>query len=222
MFRKIALTVAFVAFAGFAAAQQQTPPAPSLPPTMSLAPGPAIGVTGVGTPVIVQAAPDYTFKAGDVVASILNWVWVAFGGTFATLGTALLVRGLNYIGVQTTQQQRDKLQDMVTNGLNKAAAAGQVAAQGREWDVKIKNQVVADTIEYVKAHGPDTLKSLGLDPASPENVAKINDAIKARIETAIVDDNTPTNPNVGPGITASTTIQPNGGLSLSTLTKTTT
>lgn len=195
------LAIAFLTFAIAAPASAQfTSSAP--PPAVSVAPQPtAVGVTTPGAPVIVAQQTDYTFSTGNFVASLINWMWVAFGTAIATLVTGLVYKALSYLGIQTTTQQREQLQSIVVNGLNKASAQAQVAAQGQtQWDVRIKNQIVADTVKYAQDHGADTIKALGLDPKSGQAV----EAIKARIETAIVDPATPTNDNIKPGITINT------------------
>jgi len=88
---------------------------------------------------------------------------------------------------------RQRLQDMIVNGLNAgaAAAADKLKDKGQ---IEVKNEVVAKAVDYVQAHGADTLKQLGIDPASSSAV----EAIKARIETAINDPATPTPPALDP------------------------
>ena len=192
------LAIAFLTFAIAAPAAAQFTSSVPLPAISSASQPVSVGVTPPGTPVLVTPKTDYTFETGDFVASLVNWLYVAFGGLVVTIITTLGMKALTWFGVQTTDQMRTQLQEVVTNGLNAAAGKAQAAAKGADWNVAIKNQVVADTIAYTQSHADETIKALGLDPKSGKAV----EAIKARIETAIVDDAQPTNPNVQPGITS--------------------
>jgi hypothetical protein len=61
----------------------------------------------------------------------------------------------------------------------------------------VKSQVISDAIAYTQEHGKDTIKALGLDASDPKAV----EAIRARIQTAIIDPLTPTNPALAKVIT---------------------
>lgn len=137
-------------------------------------------------PVFAQAA---VVKGGELAANALNWVQTGFFGVAGVAVVVLGVKALKWMGVDITNDQQAQLQSIVVNGLN--AAGNKVQEQLRanpNLDINIKSQVVADTVAYVQAHAPDTIKSLGLDPNSGQAVA----AIKARIETALNDPKTPT------------------------------
>jgi len=128
-------------------------------------------------------------QGGDVLSQVIEWAKVVFGGLFATAFVAAVFRGLSYLSVVTTDAMKNQLQDIVVNGLNDAAAKAE-AAVGGKFNVDVKNQVMADAVRYTQAHGAPLIKSLGLDPNSGEAVT----AIRARIQTAIVDPLVPTNP----------------------------
>jgi hypothetical protein len=114
---------------------------------------------------------------------------------------ALILAGLQRLfkklGVQLNQENSDRLQSMVVNGLNAGAAEAEARTANLQ-PIEIKNQAVASTVDYVKAHGADTLKALGFDPANPQAQASLAEAIKARVETAINDPQTPTPPVITP------------------------
>lgn len=159
----------------------------------------AIGVTGPGTPVVVQpqAPVPYDFSAGTALASLVNWIWVAFGGVVTGFAVKGVLAVMKWLGVQSTQQMNDRLVEAVSNGLNDAASKVQADLNGK-FSIEVKNKVIADAIEYAKAHQADTIKALGLDPNSGEVTA----ALKAKAESIIVDPSIATNPalvpNAGP------------------------
>jgi hypothetical protein len=136
---------------------------------------------------------------GTYAGQALMWVASIFGTTIGAALTALIIRLLKNAGFTGAEILRQKLQDMIVNGMNAGAreAADSLKDKGQ---IDIKNAVVASTVQYVQAHGADTLKQLGLDPTSPEAVA----AIKARIETAINDPASPTPPVLDPTVAPKT------------------
>ncbi len=183
------LLAAFFAFAPMAAFAQ-APAAPAAPQQVQTQAQPGWDKTVPLTTTIVQAppvAPPAVIDTGSIAGQALMWVITTFGGLAGAALTGLLYRLLQKAGVDLTQAQRDKLQDIVVNGLNLSAAKAAQDMQGRG-QIEIKNAAVANAVTYAQTHAADTLKSLGLDPTSTAAV----DAIKARIETAIADDNTPT------------------------------
>lgn len=162
--------------------------------------------TTPGTVIVTPATPSVgssqpattttvTVKGGDLAAKILDWFWVAFGGTLGLLATAVLYKIFGYFGIQTTDIQRAQLQSIIVNGLNAGAAKAQVSLHGMtELDFTAKNQIIADAVIYAQNHAAETIKALGLDPKSGEAV----EAIKARIETALNDPMQPTPPAITP------------------------
>lgn len=139
---------------------------------------------------ITTTAPvtsETTISVGTVASQALQWVVAVFGAVLGTAGTALLMRMFKAAGLSISDAARARLQEMVINGLNISAKAAEDSLAGKG-KIAIKNAIVADAVNYVQAHGAETLKQLGVDPNS--NLAV--DAIKARIETAIADPMSPT------------------------------
>lgn len=130
-----------------------------------------------------------TIQGGTIAAQVIDWLKVAFGTALAATATALIFKVMNYFGVQTTDLMKQQLQSIVVNGINDAASKAEKTVSGK-FTVDVKSQVIADAVKYTQDHGKETIKALGLDPVSGAAV----EAIKARIETAIVDPATPTNP----------------------------
>lgn len=149
--------------------------------------GQQIGVTNLPAPVILQSAPTAKLPLGDYAGEILTWVVTTFGATIGAALTALLVKMLQNAGVQGAGLLRDKLDEIIVNGLNIAAKEAAAGLQGRG-QVEVKNEIVRRAVQYAQAHAADTLKALGADPASAAAI----EAIKARIETAIADPSVPT------------------------------
>lgn len=141
----------------------------------------------------VETTPGTTttvvVKGGDLAAKILDWFWVAFGGSIGLLASAVLYKIFGYFGVQTTQMQRDQLQAIIVNGLNAGAAKAQTTLRSSDkLDFSSKNVIVNEAIQYTQDHAAETIKALGLDPKSGDAVQ----VIKARIETALNDPAIPT------------------------------
>lgn len=139
---------------------------------------------------ITTTAPvssNTTISVGTLAGEVLTWAATAFGSVLATVFAAWGVRLFKLAGVQMTDAMRDRLQQIILNGLN-AAAKDEAANLAGKDQVAVKNSVVAGAVAYTQAHGAETIKALGLDPKSGDAV----EAIKARIETAIADPNTPT------------------------------
>lgn len=155
----------------------------------------AIGVSSPGQPVIVQtpAAPAYTFDAGTFVASLVNWIWLVFGGAIVTGATALFIRGMKLLGIKTSAEQNSRLEEAIRNGLNLAVARiGQVAPG--KMPIEIRDKVIADAVAYVQRHQADTIRALGLNPDGGE----VAEALRAKAESVILDLNQPTHPSLTP------------------------
>lgn len=139
---------------------------------------------------ITTTAPvssNTTISVGTLAGQVLTWAATAFGSLLATVFAAWGVRLFKLAGVQMTDAMRDRLQEIILNGLN-AAAKQETQNLAGKGQVEIKNAVVAQAVAYTQDHGAETIKALGLDPKSGEAV----EAIKARIETAIADPTVPT------------------------------
>jgi len=144
--------------------------------------------TGAAAP---GPAPAAVVDTGTYAGQALTWVVTTFGGTVGAALTALLLRYLKNAGIQGADLLRSRLQEIIVNGLNMAAADAAKRLEGRG-KVEIKNEAVGQAVRYAQVHGADILKQLGQDPMAQTTV----DAIKARIETVIVDPATPTNPSL--------------------------
>jgi hypothetical protein len=159
-------------------------------------PAGAIGQQPIGVPepatqnTITTTAPvssNTTISVGTLAGEVLTWATAAFGSVAATAIIAWVYRLFKLAGLQISDAARDRLQQIILNGLNAAAkdATQNLAGRGQ---VDIKNAVVAQAVAYTQTHGADAIKTLGLDPKGETAV----EAIKARIETAIADPTVPT------------------------------
>lgn len=188
-----AAAVAVVAFTAVAVAYDDTRLSPQMFQSSFYAPTANKGFVRVADTTTVQTSAPVsattTVKGGDVAASFIEWLQVAFGAILGTGATALVVKGLQWLGVQVTDQMRAQLQSVIVNGLNDAAAKAETTLRaGDSMNVTVKNQIVADAVKYTQDHASQTIKALGLDPQSGQAV----EAIKARIQTALNDPATPT------------------------------
>lgn len=150
------------------------------------------------TTVVETSAPvtsTTVVKGGNLAAEVIQWIQVAFIPVIGTVVLAVLYKIFGYFGIQTTEMQRTQLQSIVVNGLNAAAANAQVSLRSSDkLDFSSKSAIVNDAVRYAQEHAAETIKALGLDPQGGEAV----EAIKARIETALNDPNTPTPPAITP------------------------
>jgi hypothetical protein len=158
-------------------------------------------VTPAPTPAATQntitttgpVASETTISVGTLAGQLLNWIVVAFAGPIGGMVVWILVRVLRKLGIDATDALRARLNEFVLNGINAGAKIAEQNLAGRG-KVEIKNEAVAQAVNYVQAHGAETIKALGLDPKSGAAV----EAIKARIETVIADPMTPTPPALDP------------------------
>lgn len=160
----------------------QQPPAPVQTEAV-----PAVTQSTVTTTVPVTSST--TISVGDLAGQVLTWAITAFGSLIATIFAAWGIRLFKLAGVQITDAARDRLQQIILNGLNNAAqnVTHDIAGKGQ---VDVKDAVVQQAIVYAQNHGADAIKQLGLDPNSGAAV----EAIKARIATAVADPSVPTPP----------------------------
>lgn len=146
--------------------------------------------TVTNTPT-APASVTTVVKGGTLAADVLQWLQVILvpiiGG--ALVGIAYKVMG--FFGIKMEESNKAALNALVVNGLNQSAAKADAALRNNpRLDIDVKSQVIADAVSYVQSHGKDTIKALGLDADDPKAV----EAIRARIQTAIIDPMTPTNP----------------------------
>ena len=138
-----------------------------------------------------------SIDVGAIATTVIQVTAAILIPAIGTLIIAALQRFFKKLGVQINQENSDRLQSMVVNGLNAGAAIAEEKTANLA-PVEVKNQAVAATVDYVKAHGADTLKALGFDPTDPKQQVLLADSIKARVETAINDPQTPTPPVITP------------------------
>jgi hypothetical protein len=171
----------------------------SLPVGTTTVPGGMVNTAPPATQnTITTTAPvssNTTISVGTLAGQVLSWVMVAFSGPIGGLAVWIMVRVLNNLGITATDALRARMKEFVINGLNATAPFVQAQLVGRG-QVEIKNEVVAQTVAYVQAHGAETIKKLGQDPMSQAAV----EAIKARIETAIADPTVPTPAVLDPAV----------------------
>lgn len=183
-------------------AQTATVEAPSATVPPPSAPGAVTSPTATPTPAtqntITTSAPvtsTTTIDVGTYAGQALMWVASVFGTTIGGALTLLIMRMLKNAGIAGSDLLRQRLQEVIVNGLNLGAKQASDALQGRA-QVEVHNAIVASAVTYAQAHGVEAIKALGLDPTSPEAV----EAIKARIETAIADPAAPTPAVLAPSL----------------------
>ena len=164
--------------------------APGPPSVVTIPPAAPSGAPPVTQNTVTTSGPvssETTISVGTLAGQVLTWAATAFGSVLATVFAAWGVRLFKLAGVQISDAARDRLQQIILNGLNAGAKEAQERLADKD-PVTIKNATVASAIAYTQAHGADSIKALGLDPTSGAAV----EAIKARIETAVADPSVPT------------------------------
>jgi hypothetical protein len=97
-----------------------------------------------------------------------------------------LIKLRQMLGQNTSDAQREKLQQMSENAVNLAGHQLNHDLSGK-LPMPARNEVMAMAVDYVQAHGSDTIKALGLDPTDPKAV----EAIKGRIATIMANKSSP-------------------------------
>jgi hypothetical protein len=141
------------------------------------------GTSPVGSPTLVNV--------GSFSADVLNWVISVTVPIMGVVITGWLTRLFQQVGINMTDAQRARLQEMVVNGINAGAAKAEDSLRGAPL-VDVKNAAVQHAVEYVQEHGADTLKALGFDPHDQKTV----EAIQARALSAIANPAVPTAPSL--------------------------
>ena len=144
---------------------------------------------------LTAPVPAKTFSFGDAFGNILLTVASAFGVAIATALTNYAIRLAKKAGLENADLLRDQLDKIILNGINQGASAAAQGAAGKA-SVDIKSATVASAIDYAQTQGAVIIKQLGEDP----NSEKVITALKARIESAIVDPSVPTNPVLDPTV----------------------
>lgn len=147
----------------------------------------APGIAPIGTPVFVNV--------GSLGSDVLTWMAAVFTPVLGSILTAAIYQFLKKMGIDMTDAMRARLQEVVVNGLNIGAAKAEDALRSAP-AVDVKSTAVAHAIEYVQAHGADTLKALGFDPKDQKTI----EAIQARAESAILNPNVPTASILNPDV----------------------
>jgi hypothetical protein len=147
-------------------------------------------------PAFAQLAPpvdSQSISLGSWGGAVLEWLLVLIAPTLATLVSMVLYKALTWLGVQVDQTQRDKLQDIVVNGVNLFGHQLAGKLQGRSL-IQVHDELALSVLSYVKDHGKEVINSLGLDVDDP----KLPQVISARVARALSDPMAPTPPELTP------------------------
>lgn len=148
---------------------------------------PAPPVTQNSVTTTGPVTSETTISVGTIAGQTLMVVATAFTGIIGSFLTALIVKLIQAAGIQATDAMRARLQEIVINGLNLAAQEAAGGMKGKA-TLQVNADIKSRATEYVRLHGAETLKALGVEPTSPQ----ATEAIRAKIETAITDPQTPT------------------------------
>lgn len=130
----------------------------------------------------VATAPKETVAFGDYAGAVIEWMVPVLLPVFAAFAVDLYVKVRARLGLKTSDEQREKFQQIVENGVALGAHNARADLSGK-LTFDVKNAIMASAVAYAKAHGSDTLKAIGVDPTSPEAV----EAIQARAAKMLAD-----------------------------------
>jgi hypothetical protein len=137
-------------------------------------------------PVVTVSQPKPTVLLGDYAGAALEWMLPILAPVIAGFLVDALIKLRQRLGQSTSEAQRDKLQQMAENAVNLAGHQLNHDLSGK-LPMPARNEVMAMAVDYVQAHGSDTIKALGLDPTDPKAV----EAIKGRIATIMANKSSP-------------------------------
>lgn len=133
---------------------------------LCLAPAHADAVLSAPAPVAVVV------PAGSLIGQILNVLLLVIGTPLAGALVMLLAKLAQRAGVDITDAYRDRLEQIILNGLHGAAARAGVVLDGK-LGIKLRQGIIADAALYVADHGADALKQLQADPADLAGIEAI-------------------------------------------------
>lgn len=148
------------------------------------APFPAVGANAPAPVVIVQPSPT-TVSGGNFIGEFVMLASLLLGAPLAAIAVKYLLLGLKKLGVETSDAQRQRLQEFVEHGISIGAQRAQLDLKDK-LPIDLRSKVAVDALQYVQDHGAETLKQLGFDPNDPKAI----EAIQARIAKAM-DDKVP-------------------------------
>lgn len=118
----------------------------------------------------------------EQLTTALLSVLTALAPILASFAVYALQRIAKRAGIELNEKRLDRLNSLLVNGMNLAAAKVPAGVDRRAF-------IIEKALIYVKEHGAETLASLKAgDPADPQT----GEALKARVETLIADPTQPT------------------------------
>lgn len=165
---------------------------PAVPPGYKLVPADAPAAAPKSffdKPLIIDSSrldggtQTQTVNLGSWAASLLEWIATVASVPLATVLTAWLYQLFKKLGIDNQDAYRARFQEMIENGLALAAHDAGVKLDGT-MPVQIRGQLANATLDYVKAHGADTIKALG---GATVNDPKAEEATLARIAKVLSD-----------------------------------
>jgi hypothetical protein len=130
--------------------------------------------------VLAQAAPDTTVHIGfgDIIGQIGIEVvpWAASALVLAITG--LVLKFFPAAGALLTTQRTAQVEQLLERALGYAASQLQANLKGRELDVNVKNELIANAVQYAIDHGSKAL----IDFMGGQSV--LADKVEARVLTS--------------------------------------
>lgn len=135
-----------------------------------------------GKIVTVDSGGNATVSGGSILGEAIMWAALLVGGGLAALIARWVQVGAKKLGLDMNDDARARLQEIVEHGIALSAQKAQVDLSDK-LPLNVKAGVAVNALQYVQAHGADTLKQLGVDPNDPTAI----EAVQARIAKAMND-----------------------------------
>jgi len=139
------------------------------------------------------AQTDTIISIGSLASDILVPLLTAFATVIAAFIVGIVYRFLKGAGIAIDETYRQRLQELVINGINWGAQQLGDSVRGKG-EVDVKSMLLVNVLEYVRTHGTELFSKWGVSPNTPA----FEQAIEARMTRALVDPAVPTPAAVTP------------------------
>lgn len=119
-------------------------------------------VVAIFSAAALAQEPDTTVGLGGFFAGIQPYIVELVAILIAALTTWIAALVKKYTGITVEASHREAFQTALQNGVNYGLS--KVSGKTETWSVDVKNEVLAEGLEYVLESVPDALKFFNLTP----------------------------------------------------------
>lgn len=122
-----------------------------------------------------------TVDLSPIIQAAVGFAALAIG----TLGGWALQRIAVKLGIQISAERRQQFDQAIMKSAQAGAVAAEDMARVRGWDhPEVRNEMVAQGLQYLETRFVETLKDSGIDPTNPANAERIRGAIERAMPVA--------------------------------------